>query len=143
MKKIVFISAVVLTIMSWQVKAQGTLEITIPEVESEEGQVMFLLFNQSEGFPSKVDKTYRKEEVKARKGKITHEFKDLPYGTYAISICHDENKNGEIDTNFVGFPKEKIGASNLTKLGKPSFEKSKFEITAQQQKVSLTINFVN
>ena len=33
-------------------------------------------------------------------------FKDLPQGSYAVSVLHDENGNGKMDKNFVGMPKE-------------------------------------
>ena len=41
---------------------------------------------------------------------------------------HDENRNGKLDTNFLGIPKEGVGASNNPKsrFGPPSFEESMF-----------------
>ena len=37
---------------------------------------------------------------------------DIPPGTYAVKIHIDENENGELDTNFLGIPKEQYGISN-------------------------------
>ena len=37
---------------------------------------------------------------------------DIPPGTYAIKLHIDENENGELDTNFLGIPKEQYGISN-------------------------------
>ena len=39
---------------------------------------------------------------------------DIPPGTYAVKIHIDENENGELDTNFLGIPKEQYGISNNT-----------------------------
>ena len=52
-------------------------------------------------------------------------------GTYAIATYHDENNNGELDSNFIGIPKEGVGISNMKKMkmGKPSFEDAKFKYT--------------
>ena len=37
---------------------------------------------------------------------------DIPPGTYAIKLHIDENENGELDTNFLGIPREQYGTSN-------------------------------
>jgi uncharacterized protein (DUF2141 family) len=34
------------------------------------------------------------------------EFSDIKPGNYAIAVIHDENRNGELDTNMFGIPKE-------------------------------------
>jgi uncharacterized protein (DUF2141 family) len=49
-------------------------------------------------------------------------------GEYAISIIHDKNRNGRLDTNFIGIPKEPFGFSNNPKIkfGPPSFSDAKF-----------------
>ena len=39
---------------------------------------------------------------------------DIPPGTYAVKLHIDENENGELDTNFLGIPKEQYGISNNT-----------------------------
>jgi len=36
-------------------------------------------------------------------------------GKYAVSVFHDENSNGKLDTNFLGIPREGVGASNNAK----------------------------
>lgn len=123
--------------------AQGTIEVTTPEVESSEGQVVFLLYNQSEGFPNEWDKAYRIERVKAREGAVGYTFSNVPFGNYAVAIAHDENNNGEIDSNFIGFPKESVGASNQTSMGRPTFEKSKVTLAENRKKLVLNIPFIN
>ena len=40
------------------------------------------------------------------------QFNDIPPGTYAIAVFHDENANGKLDKNFLGIPCEGYGASN-------------------------------
>lgn len=57
--------------------------------------------------------------------------KDLKPGKYAFKYFHDENNDKEINTNFMGIPKEGYGFSNNAKgkFGPPSFEKMIFELT--------------
>jgi uncharacterized protein (DUF2141 family) len=65
---------------------------------------------------------------------------DIPYGTYAISIYQDVNKNGELDRNFIGIPKEPIAfGNNYEPLGSPKFESASivFSSTTPVQKIKL------
>jgi len=42
-------------------------------------------------------------------------FPGVAPGRYAVSVFHDENSNGKMDTNFIGIPREGVGASNNAK----------------------------
>jgi len=70
-------------------------------------------------------------------------FKNIPYGSYAIAVFHDENKNGKHDTNFIGIPREGYAFSNKAKVvfGPPGFEKAKF--TINRPKMLLRIRIIN
>lgn len=65
----------------------------------------------------------------------------LNKGKYAISIFHDVNSDGELNTNIFGIPKEPFGFSNDAKgkFGPPSFEKAAFEVKEDKQKMSITL----
>ena len=39
---------------------------------------------------------------------ITYTFDDLKEGIYAVSIFHDENDNGKLDANFMGFHQSRM-----------------------------------
>jgi uncharacterized protein (DUF2141 family) len=56
-------------------------------------------------------------------------FNELPKGVYGISAFHDENKNGKLDTNFVGYPTEEYCASRNARntFSAPSFSDAKFK----------------
>ncbi|MET0790628.1 MAG: DUF2141 domain-containing protein [Polyangiaceae bacterium] len=56
-------------------------------------------------------------------------FTELPKGVYGISAFHDENKNGKLDTNFVGYPTEEYCASRNARntFSAPSFADAKFK----------------
>ena len=51
-------------------------------------------------------------------------MKDVPPGTYAIQLIHDENMNGDIDRDFLGIPVEAYAFSNGDKalLAPPEFD---------------------
>jgi uncharacterized protein (DUF2141 family) len=55
-------------------------------------------------------------------------FEQVPQGVYAISGFHDENENGKLDTNLVGYPTEEYCASRNARntFSAPSFADAKF-----------------
>ena len=50
---------------------------------------------------------------------------------YAIRFIHDENRNEELDTNFLGIPKEGFGFSNdvMGKFGPKDFSEWLFKVS--------------
>jgi uncharacterized protein (DUF2141 family) len=78
--------------------------------------------------------------IKIRDVQARCDFLDIPPGTYALAVIHDENRNGQLDTNRLGIPKEGYGFSNDAKgfFGAPSFSAAKFKYDGQ--KLELTIN---
>ncbi len=57
-------------------------------------------------------------------------FSGLEPGWIAVSVFHDEDGDGELDTNFIGIPSEPVAASNnpSARFGPPSWEDSRFEL---------------
>jgi uncharacterized protein (DUF2141 family) len=106
------------------------LTVNIINTESNEGQLIIYLHNNAEYFPKERDKAFKviKTTIKNNKVKIT--FSDIPNGTYAIAVHHDDNGNNKVDTNFLGIPNEDFGASNDAKglMGPPSFEDASFKV---------------
>ena len=68
-------------------------------------------------------------------------FDALAPGTYALSAYHDANGNNRLDTNFLGIPTERTGASNNPRpaMRAPRFNEAKFDLAADEKK-TLTIN---
>ena len=94
-------------------QAQGTVEVNFVHLESNQGQVIVSLYNQDKGFPDKFEQAYRHKKVAVKDGKAHHTFQDVPWGDYAVTVMHDENGNGEIEKNWLGMPKEKVGISGI------------------------------
>ena len=63
----------------------------------------------------------------------------LPSGTYGVQAMHDLNDNGELDTGFMGIPKEPWGFSNNAKgrFGPPKWQDLVFTL---EGKSDLTID---
>ena len=122
--------------------SNGTLTVTILDFRNDQGQVSVALYNKEEAFPKSPDKAVKIVMAPIRDKKSIVVFDSLPPGEYAISVFHDENKNGKMDSNFFGIPKEGVGASNDARghLGPPHYKDAKFNFNGSAQ--SVTINLV-
>lgn len=61
----------------------------------------------------------------------------LPEGAYAVSLYHDENGNGRLDTNEMRIPIEPWGFSNdaIGLFGPASFEDARFTLPAEGARI--------
>ena len=102
------------------------------------GKLMVALLQSASDFEQDGD-AFRRARISPRNGKATAIFSDLPYGSYAVKAFHDENGNGILDTNFIGFPTEGFGFSNdaMGRFGPPSFEQAKFEIASERLSIAI------
>jgi uncharacterized protein (DUF2141 family) len=106
-------------------RARANLVVEISNIQNDKGQIGCSLFSKKEGFPSKAEKADAKMFVQPRAGQATCVFQDVQPGKYAISVMHDEDKDGELETSVVGRPKEWWGVSNnvpAERFGPPKYE---------------------
>lgn len=110
------------------------LKIIIKNVKGEEGMVRLALYNSDDQFMKNEIKGI---EVKSTGGEAVAVFKNVAPGTYAISVMHDANDNKELDSNFMGIPKEGFGFSNdaMGMFGPPDFKKASFEMLDKKELV--------
>ena len=112
-----------LSSLAW---AGGTVAVTVTGVASEEGKLYVGFYTVPENFPQHKKRDFRKEA--APKAEQTVMFEDVKPGEYAIAVLHDRNGNDELDTNFLGMPKEPYGFSNNVRpaFSAPAFEACRF-----------------
>ena len=120
---------------------QTSLQVSISGASSDAGSIRILVFSKPSGFPDQVKQAVRSISLPSKNGKASFKLTDLPTGTYAIGVIHDQDNNGKLSTNAVGYPTEKFGFSNNPKVyfGPPSFEKAAFVLgkTAVSLEISL------
>lgn len=124
---ILAISMLITSLVFSQPKATQDIVINILNFDSNQGKVFIGLYDTEENF-LKVSVKGLIAKVEYNKCSVT--LKDIPVGVYAISVYHDENDNGNLDTNFLGIPKEDTGCSNNApaRFGPPKWEDAKFEV---------------
>ncbi len=111
----------------------GSIEITVTNLKSNKGQLLFGLYNRAEDFPEK-DRTYAARIVEVESKKVSVQMDSIEPGSYALSVHHDENSNDKIDQNFAGIPQEGFGFSNNASatFGPPKFDNAKFQVEKGQ-----------
>lgn len=119
----------------------GAVIVSIEGVKNNTGRIGVLLFNQAKGFPGDDKVAFRQALVPAKKGKVEVVFEDVPAGTYAVAVMHDENENLKIDTNMLGIPKEGYGASNNVRnmFRGPRFEEAAFQFRGDQSSIRIDL----
>lgn len=100
----------------------------ILNIRNSTGTVACALFESPVGFPTEFLRSATNVMViKVRHTQARCTFEDIPPGTYAIGVIHDENMNGKLDTKL-GIPTEGYGFSNDARelFGPPSFPAASF-----------------
>jgi len=110
----------------------NSLSVKVDNIQSDDGYLYVSLYSNDQGFPIDISKADKTLKVKAKKGFVVVQFKEIETGNYAISVYHDVNSSGKLETSFVGIPKEPIGVSNNAKgfMGPPSFKDCNFSISS-------------
>jgi len=110
--------------------ATATLIVQVAGLRSDDGQVRALLFRGEDGFPGELESAAYSAEASIRGGVARLQYPGLPPGDYAVTIFHDENGNASLDMNFMGWPREGVGASQRAhrRMGPPRYRDARFEV---------------
>lgn len=123
--------------------ANGRMHVEVEGLRSDRGHLLAALYDRPDGFP-REGKPAHQAKATIKGGRASVDFADLPAGSYAVAVLHDENDNGELDSNWVKIPKEGFGMSRFDKLkmSAPSFDDSKIEFDGGEQTVAVKIHYV-
>ena len=82
-------------------------------------------------------------QQRAQVGALRFVLRDLPPGRYAVNAFHDENDNGELDTNLIGIPSEGFGFANDpdATFGPPDFEAAAVNIGDTSEVAVMTLHY--
>lgn len=144
--KVILVSGVVLGISSFtldnsRVLEESSLKVKVTGINSKEGNVHVLLFNQATGYPTNEAKAYKHVKAQANTNEVTITIDRLPFGTYSIVAFHDKNSNEEFDKSWFGSPKENYGFSNIPGeyCGTPSFQQTSFTVNQKSSAISINL----
>lgn len=121
------IALVFLLFISTAASAQVQLQVSVTNIKKAEGSIRVGLFDNSRDF---LKRPIHGKVASVTGDSVTVGFSGVSPGTYGISVIHDRNDNGELDTNIFGIPKEGFAFGNnaMGMFGPPSFEKASVKI---------------
>lgn len=137
MKTLLILVALGYSVLS---SAQVPVTIVVKNVKESSGTIRVGIFRDEQSF---LKEAWMGKVVKAEKGEITISFDSVPKGKYGISVIHDENENGELDSNIIGIPKEGFGFGNdaMGTFGPPDFNKASVEVDEGKDKFSVSLRY--
>ena len=130
---------VVLAVSAATSQKGGVVTVEATGTRSLRGHTACALWRPSDSF-LEVKAAYRWVNAGIDRNRSVCVFEDVPAGTYAVSIFHDENDNGALDTGFLGTPEEGYGFSNGAKagaFGPPGFDEAAFAFDGTKTTITI------
>ena len=118
------------------------LTVTVKDLRSHKGDLIFGVFTQADGFPNVQAKSVYWEVKPADADAVTFTAR-LPPGRYAAGVLHDENRNSEMDKGLGGIPLEGYGVTNNPKprLRKATFDEATFTLPPQGAEMTISVQY--
>ena len=118
-----------------------SLTVVVTGLGSDLGRVDFALVTDEKGLKDDDERPFMGGTSKIANGRSSYTFKNVPYGTYAVKVFHDENESGKLEKGIFGIPKEEYGFSNIpaSKKGRPPFSKASFEIREPAKEMRIEV----
>lgn len=111
-----------------QLNLDSQLTIQVEQLNSQQGNVCYRIFNGSQGFPSGDGNAVAQGCDPITDLDMSLTIEDLPAGTYAMAIYHDANGDEVLNRGLFGMPTEGYGFSNnaIARTGPPSYDQAMF-----------------
>jgi uncharacterized protein (DUF2141 family) len=102
----------------------------------EQGMARVALFLDAQGWPDQEGSVFATAVVPISAGKAFAVFEEVSAGPFAVSVFHDVDGNGELDSDTLGIPSEDYGFSRDARdlFGPPSFKAAQIELAAGETK---------
>jgi uncharacterized protein (DUF2141 family) len=122
--------------------ATGTVKVTITDLRNDKGNLVYGVFKTEDGFPTNEGKSRFWRVRRASDANRTFVC-ELPPGTYAASVLHDENANGAMDRGAFGIPREGYGVTNNPKprLRQATFKEAAFELKEDGAVLTISLQY--
>jgi uncharacterized protein (DUF2141 family) len=104
--------------------------------KSEEGTARVAFFLDARVWPDGDSSIFATAVVSIIDGQAVAVFEEVPAGPFAVSVFHDEDSDGELDSVALGIPSEAYGFSGDARnmFGPPSFDQARLILAAGETK---------
>lgn len=120
----------------------GTVKLELSGLQNVSGNIYIAVYDSDDSWLGEDTVLARRVIIAdALEGELVLVELQLAPGDYAFSIFYDRNNNGELDTNFIGIPKEPVALSNNARpgFGPPKYKDAVFTVGGEPiiQRVSI------
>jgi uncharacterized protein (DUF2141 family) len=121
----------------------SSVVVTIDGFRNPKGHARVAVFNRENGFPDDESRAYRTAIADIRNGRVQVRFDELPAGTYAVSMYHDENDDKKFNKGLFGIPKDGYAVSNNVAHAThaPKFNEALFALTNEVKAISIRVHY--
>lgn len=111
----------------------GTVVFQVENIQADKGGELSAGIFTKDNFPE-VGKQLKSKQKNVSSTSSEVKMDNVPIGTYGAVVFQDINKDKDLETNFIGFPKEPIGFANDAKInfGPPAFEDASIVVKANE-----------
>lgn len=123
---------------------EASVEVVIEGLRSDQGRVIVSVYTSEETFLESERSEFRvTSEIPPGTRQVLLRL-NAPDGPFALGLLHDEDGDGEMDTNFIGMPKEGMGASNNPKsrFGPPDWEDAVVQQVQKGDRLVIQANYL-
>lgn len=135
------LGAAALALLAPAFASAADLTVRIEGVRSADGDIRVALHRRADGvdFPDSAGILKAAMRPAGKAGDLV--FEGLPPGEYAVAAFHDEDLDGDLNTNLLGMPTEGYGFSNEARgtFGPPGFDAAAFTIRAGEERPAVTV----
>jgi uncharacterized protein (DUF2141 family) len=120
----------------------GTLVVVVTGFETDDGTARIRLDATASAFAGEASEdSERATAASIEDGTVVWTVDALPWGQYAASAYHDEDDDGELNTNLFGAPSEPFGFSNdaRARFGRPDFTEAAFRFAAPRDTIRFRV----
>ena len=121
-----------ITVNAQSTTANPNLTVVVNGLRNQNGRVCVRVFDNRGGFPLSDTGIVRRGCTRVTGSSVTLRFNGLRPGNYALTGFHDENSDGTVNLNSVGFPAEGVfiyvNPSALPLTGVPTFQQGSISV---------------
>ncbi len=122
---------------------RGVVAVRVTGFRTAEGSLRVKLVRDAEGFPGSDAHVVARARVPIRGPDARVAFPDVPFGSYAVVVLHDEDDDAALDRNLLGIPTEGLGFSSgaRVRFGPPSFEDARFTLDEPALELEIEVRY--
>ena len=119
------------------------LVVVVEKVRSAEGEILVSVFGNASGFPNDPATALYTARARATAPSTTVEIEGVEAGRVAIAVLHDENGNGEMETDWLGRPTEGWAVSNDARgrFGPPSYDDAVVDLPDGRATIQVNMSY--